>query len=423
MALNHFFAPPSPTAAPSLLRTSSSCSTASTARPWQQCHLLGDRCSVPLVLFGVAAAAPALRRRRGQPARCALAAGARAVQVVEDASDVLESKPAHWVLRCGDLRKSWKFFRGVFGMKVLRHEENDKPCAITCNGAFDTPWSKTMIGYGPEHENYCLELTYNYGVPTYPAGTGLSHFCIGMDDPEAALSAAKGMGYAVEGDMITGPDEYRYRVLPQPADRKERFLYVAVRVASASKATNFYEKMLCMRNLTADLEPMLQLSRTGMAEVQALGYASGKEEVPLVVFEDAAQPKVKVDAWDGRNAIRVPSRALRAVYNQLEKGGSGGGVLHPIREFNEMPALRRLRGLPPMLCAPPPAGADKEYGRLAVAIATDPDGYEICLVSSETYDVAVAAAYKEDAEIDWSWRGDAIEGKRTPTPPHMLACI
>ena len=39
-------------------------------------------------------------------------------------------------------------------MKVLRHEENDEPCPLTCNGVFDTPWSKTMVGYGPEDTSY-----------------------------------------------------------------------------------------------------------------------------------------------------------------------------------------------------------------------------------------------------------------------------
>jgi hypothetical protein len=34
----------------------------------------------------------------------------------------------------------------VFGMRVIRHEENDAPCPITCNGEFQAAWSKTMIG-------------------------------------------------------------------------------------------------------------------------------------------------------------------------------------------------------------------------------------------------------------------------------------
>jgi len=98
-----------------------------------------------------------------------------------------------------------------------------------------------------------------------------------------------------------------------------------------------------------------------------------------------------------------------------------------------LPAIRRKRGLPPMPCSPAPADYLRDLredpssapaeGTLAVAIVTDPDGYEICLVSSETYDVAVAMAYDPSCEIDWDWRANAEAGKRTHSPQHMLACV
>jgi hypothetical protein len=53
----------------------------------------------------------------------------------------------------------------VLGLRVLRHEEfTPGGCAAECNGPYAGKWSKTMIGYGPEHENFALELTYNYGI-------------------------------------------------------------------------------------------------------------------------------------------------------------------------------------------------------------------------------------------------------------------
>lgn len=55
-------------------------------------------------------------------------------------------------------------------------QENDEPCPITCNGDSPTAWSKTMIGTVTEDEGYALEVTYNYGVEKYPAGTGLTSF-------------------------------------------------------------------------------------------------------------------------------------------------------------------------------------------------------------------------------------------------------
>jgi len=49
-------------------------------------------------------------------------------------------------------------------MKVLRHEEFNAGCEATCNGPYARPWSKTMIGWGPELSNFVFELTYNYGI-------------------------------------------------------------------------------------------------------------------------------------------------------------------------------------------------------------------------------------------------------------------
>ena len=79
------------------------------------------------------------------------------------------------------LEKTLAFMTGVLGMKVLRHEENDEPCPLTCNGVFDTPWSKTMVGYGPEDTSYALELTYNYGIESYERGEGLQRFAISLE--------------------------------------------------------------------------------------------------------------------------------------------------------------------------------------------------------------------------------------------------
>ena len=76
-------------------------------------------------------------------------------------SDVAAGRLLHWVIRVSSLEDTLAFTSDVLNMTVLRHEENDQPCPLTCNGVFDTPWSKTMVGYGPEDTSYALELTYN----------------------------------------------------------------------------------------------------------------------------------------------------------------------------------------------------------------------------------------------------------------------
>ena len=52
-------------------------------------------------------------------------------------------------------------------MTLLRHEEFENPCEATCNGRFNNSWSKSMIGYGPENDNFALEIIYNFGIKKY----------------------------------------------------------------------------------------------------------------------------------------------------------------------------------------------------------------------------------------------------------------
>merc|ERR1719421_2041162 len=155
-----------------------------------------------------------------------------------------------------------------------------------------------MVGYEREDKAYCLELTYNYGVDSYPKGTGLSHFAVGVDEPEKALAEAKSLGYKVEGDMVTGPDGYCYRVLPQPSNRSERFLYVAQRVAELPKAVAFYGDVLGMNDLTPDFEHLL-FNRGGKSMARIVGYQP--EQVPILLFEDPGQEKPKLEQWEGRH--------------------------------------------------------------------------------------------------------------------------
>ena len=63
-------------------------------------------------------------------------------------------------------------------MKVLRHEEFGFGCEATCNGPYQRPWSKTMIGFGPESTHFVFELTYTFGIRNYPRGNDFRHVII-----------------------------------------------------------------------------------------------------------------------------------------------------------------------------------------------------------------------------------------------------
>jgi len=77
----------------------------------------------------------------------------------------------HTMLRVGDLDRSIKFYKDIFGMKELRR--------------WDVPEGKftnAFVGYGDEDTECVLEFTYNYGVEKYEIGTAYGHIAIGVPD-------------------------------------------------------------------------------------------------------------------------------------------------------------------------------------------------------------------------------------------------
>ena len=68
----------------------------------------------------------------------------------------------HFVFKVADRASTMSFYRDLLGMTILRHEEFEEGCKASCNGPYDGKWSKTMVGYGPEDDNFVVELTYNY---------------------------------------------------------------------------------------------------------------------------------------------------------------------------------------------------------------------------------------------------------------------
>lgn len=134
-----------------------------------------------------------------------------------------------------------------------------------------------------------------------------------------------------------------------------------------------------------------------------LGYSGA--QVPLVLVPGV----VDLQEFSGRHAISIPENALLQVYSAIggqiysdEKAeqSQSGNVEHHLRTFHEVDPVTGV-GL----------------GDLRIAIIKDPDGYEICIVSSETFDKAVAnppwigPAELKGVEVgSWSWRRGKIDG-------------
>eukprot|EP00756_Hemistasia_phaeocysticola_P015176 Hpha_TRINITY_DN15390_c1_g4::TRINITY_DN15390_c1_g4_i1::g.92077::m.92077 len=264
----------------------------------------------------------------------------------------MAGRTLHYVIRCTDLKKGLGFLEGVLGMKVLRHEENAEACPIACNGKYNNAWSKTMIGYdgNTEDKHYCLEVVYNYGVPSYPTPSGLRSIHIAPRDPPATLAKAEAEGYAVSGNTIAGPDGYAYVVETAPG-RQEPFWGVTVAVKNLEASLDWYTKVWGFTHL----------GDGALAWERAEGCG---EAVPLRLVEDK---DAKVDPQiDGRHAVALPTADLKERYARIEKDFAGN-IVFPMRVL-----------------------AEDKLGALYLAITKDPDGHELCTVSKETFDPAVA---------------------------------
>lgn len=304
----------------------------------------------------------------------------------------------HWVIRCSDLRPTLEFVEKVFGMKVIRHEENAEPCGIGCNGNYNTPWSKTMVGYDLEDKFFCLEVTYNYGITSYQAGTGLAEFLIGVEDLSKAVAAANALGFKVDEEpgvsaLVVGPDGYKYRAMPLPSGREERFLEVALRAQDAQASLKFYKDFLGMELASGspgEKTPLAMQPGSATCGYTTETHPRKGTHVPAVrLCPVEAAPRI--EQWEGRFAVCLPAEDVKRVYAKFRRerpdlimhdNGAGG-----------------------------PKALEEKLGTLYIFIARDPDGYELCIVSRESLLPAVVEAGDAWAgqQIDWDWRQKFLE--------------
>jgi lactoylglutathione lyase len=94
------------------------------------------------------------------------------------------------MIRVGDLEKSINFYTDILGMKLLR--KKDYP---------DGKFTLAFVGYGNEHDNTVIELTYNWDTDCYDMGNGFGHLAIEVDDVYAAAEKIQAQG----GKIIREP--------------------------------------------------------------------------------------------------------------------------------------------------------------------------------------------------------------------------
>jgi len=120
----------------------------------------------------------------------------------------------HTMLRVGDLQRSVDFYTRVMDMQLLR--TTDRP---------EQKYSLAFVGYGNEREHAVLELTYNYGVDRYDAGTAFGHIAIAVPDAYAACDRIRAAGGQVTREpgpvkggstviaFVTDPDGYKIELI------------------------------------------------------------------------------------------------------------------------------------------------------------------------------------------------------------------
>ena len=120
----------------------------------------------------------------------------------------------HTMLRVGDLQRSIDFYTRVMGMQLLR--TSDRP---------EQKYSLAFVGYGDESHGAVIELTYNYGVPSYEMGGAFGHIAIAVDSAAATCDAVRAAGATVSREagpvkggttviaFVQDPDGYKIELI------------------------------------------------------------------------------------------------------------------------------------------------------------------------------------------------------------------
>ncbi len=105
----------------------------------------------------------------------------------------------HTMLRVGNLQRAIDFYTQVLGMSLLRVTRRP-----------DQQYDLAFVGYaGGNPAQAEIELTYNYGVERYDAGTGYGHIAIGVANVAATCAALRDKAMALGGAVTREPGPVR----------------------------------------------------------------------------------------------------------------------------------------------------------------------------------------------------------------------
>jgi len=157
-------------------------------------------------------------------------------------------RPLHYVFRVGNRETIKSFFIDILAMKVLRHEEFEEGCEATCNGPYEGKWSKTMMGYGDEQDDFVLEFTYNYGISQYDISNDLKHIKINSEKVLSNLKRSLYPHYKIgdnpETVSLLSPDGNPFVVVGKDIPGEDPISEVCLAVKDLHKTTDYYTRLL-----------------------------------------------------------------------------------------------------------------------------------------------------------------------------------
>jgi len=286
----------------------------------------------------------------------------------------ISGRALHFVFRVAKRGETMNFYRNILGMKVLRHEEFTETCEAACNGPYDNRWSKTMLGYGPEHTHFVIELTYNYGVSKYALGNDFNGITIRS---AAIIERAKAANYPFQQQdgrfILRTPEGYPFFILNEPEPTtSDPIVKFGLNVTEIKRSIHYWHEILRMKLLSS-------------TEHSALLTYDAEKQVSLELVQSAV-PLNRAETF-GRIAFGVP-------WDKQE-------------EIDAMIKKNKCTILTDLVKLDTPGKAT-----VRVIILADPDGHEICFVDEEGFGQLSELDPESEALLDKYIKKDPFEQKK-----------